>query len=77
MHVNQNTGQSVPLGANMRRSGLGWFDWSMVEKHADILRFATFLIRATAAPRIRVREAAFNPQPDASDGEVLLAWRKA
>jgi glycogen operon protein len=36
---------------------LGWFDWSLVEKHADILRFAQLLIE-----RRRLRAAEYEKQ---------------
>jgi glycogen operon protein len=36
---------------------LGWFDWSLVEKHADFLRFATLLIE-----RRRLRAAEYEKQ---------------
>jgi glycogen operon protein len=36
---------------------LGWFDWSLVEKHADILRFATLLIE-----RRRLRATEYEKQ---------------
>ncbi len=36
---------------------ISWFDWSLVEKHADVLRFATLLIE-----RRRLRDAAHERQ---------------
>ena len=54
-----------------------WFDWSLVEKHADVHRFVTPARRAAAAARCGARAAA--GQPDRADRgrEQGLARREA
>ena len=41
-----------------------WFDWSLVEKHADVHRFVKLLLGAAAAPRRDARAAAGEPDAD-------------
>jgi glycogen operon protein len=59
----------IPMGDEVRRSQSGnnnaycqdneisWFDWTLVERHADILRFVTLLnARRTLRPQVHERQ---------------------
>ena len=53
-----------------------WFDWTLVAKHADVLRFVEAAHRAAAVARPRTGAAAREPEPAAPRGEQSLARRK-
>ena len=43
-----------------------WFDWTLLEKHADVHRFVSAAHRAAAAARRGARAPAGEPEPAAS-----------
>ena len=56
---------------------ISWFDWTLVEKHADVHRFVTLLNAAAAPARHRARAPARDPEPADPAGEQGLARRQA
>ena len=56
---------------------ISWFDWTLVEKHADVHRFVSLLIGTASAARRRARAAARQPDHDARASEQGLARREA
>ena len=54
---------------------ISWFDWTLLEKHADVHRFVQAADGPAAAARHRARAPAAEPEPPHPGGEQGLARR--